>query len=318
MNWICYVSDFVLCFLIPAAALGYWWLEKRFSYWKVRNVPGPEPTWKYLAGNMSGVGTIDHWNSRLSQIYHEYKNKTPAVGIFASVVPNLLITDIELVKTILVKDFAKFHDHGFYYNERDDPLSAHLYNFEGAKWRVFRNKLSPAFGAGKIKMMYSSLERIGERFVEVLDRFAADRSSFDVKSLSSRLSADVLGSTAFGIDFDCLNNPENELFVVTKKLLDSFNLVSCPGIIFKMTFQDLSRKLRLPSIPPQVSSFFMKMLTETVNYREQNNVNRNDFLQLLIQLKNNGILDGETGEKEAERLTFNEIAAQAFVFFFAG
>lgn len=317
MNWLSFATDFVLYFLIPAAALCYWWLEKRFSYWKVRNVPYPEPTWKYLAGNMSGVGTIDHWNSRLSQIYNEYKNKTPAVGIFASVIPNLLITDVELAKTILVKDFAKFHDHGFYFNERDDPLSAHLFNFEGAKWRVFRNKLSPAFSAGKIKMMYSSFEQIGERFVEVLDRFAVDRSSFDMKSLSSRLSADVLGSTAFGIDFDCLHNPENELLSIVKKLLDSFKLDNL-AIIFVMTFQDLSRKLRLPLIPTPVSSYFMKILRETVAYREQNNVNRNDFLQLLIQLKSNGILDGETGEKETERLTFNEIAAQAFVFFFAG
>lgn len=317
MSWTKFVFDFIIYFLTPATALGCWWLYKRFAYWKLRNVPGPEPTWKFLAGNMSGVGTTDHWNSRLIQIYNEYKRQTPAVGIFMSVFPSLLITDPELARTILVRDFSKFHDHGFYFNEKDDPLSASLFNFEGAKWRTFRTKLSPAFSSGKIKMMYSSIEPIGDRFVEVLDKFAAARNSFDVKSLSSKFSADILASTAFGINFDFLNNPENELFVRAKEMMNTFRMDNL-AMLFKITFQDLSRKLRLPLVPPQVSKFFLQMLADTVGYREQNNVNRNDFLQLLIQLKNNGILDGETGEQETERLTFNEIAAQAFVFFFAG
>lgn len=317
MSWTNVVFNFVLYLVLPTFALVHLWLQKRFAYWKERNVPGPKPTWKFLAGNMAGVGTTLHWNSRLNQIYNEFKHQTPAVGIFSSLVPNLLIVDPELAKTILVREFSKFHDHGFYLNERDDPLSAHLFSFEGPKWRVFRTKLSPAFSCGKIKMMYSSIEQIGDRFIDVLDNFAENQIAFDVKSLSSRFSADVLGSIAFGIDLDCLHNAEDELFVVAKELLDIFDLDNM-SFIFKMMFQDLSRKLRLPIVPPQVSKFFMKILTQTVNYRERNNVNRKDFLQLLIQLKNNGILDGDTGEKETERLTFNQIAAQAFVFFFAG
>jgi cytochrome P450 family 6 len=35
------------------------------------------------------------------------------------------------------------------------------------------------------------------------------------------------------------------------------------------------------------------MVEETVEYREKNNVKRNDFLQMLIQLKNKGLLDDE-------------------------
>lgn len=298
-------------------ALSYWWLQRRSNYWNERNILGPKPTWMFLAGNMLGVGRTDSWNSRLNQIYNEYKDKSPAVGFFASVVPTLLITDLELAKTILVRDFAKFDDHGFYYNEEDDPLSAHLGSFEGAKWRVFRTKLSPAFSSGRIKTMFSAIEQIGDRFVEVLDELARSKTAFDAKNLSSRFSADVLGSTAFGIDIDCLDNPENKFFDVMKKLLESFKVTS-PSVMFKMTFQDLSRKLHLAIIPKHISAFFMNMLRQTVDYREQNDINRNDFLQLLIQLKNNGILDGETGEQETENLTFNQIAAQAFIFFFAG
>lgn len=311
-----FLVNFVLYFALPLTALAYWWLQKRFTYWKDRNVPGPEPTWKYLAGNMKGVGSKVSLFSKLSEIYYEFKDKTPAVGIYMSAAPNLFVVDPELVKTILVKDFTTFHDHGIYFNERDDPISATLFNLEGAKWKFFRNKLSPTFTSGKLKMMYSSIEQIGDKFVAVLEEYAKDRSSFDAKDLSTRFTADVIGTTAFGIEVNCLGG-ERELFVVVKKIFDEFSFKNI-GNIFKQTFQDLARTLRLPAFPRDASEYFMNMLRETVDYREKNNVKRNDFLQLLIQLKNKGVLDGETGESEAEKMTFDQIAAQAFIFFFAG
>lgn len=47
-----------------------------------------------------------------------------------------------------------------------------------------------------------------------------------------------------------------------------------------------------------------------------NNVSRQDFMQLLIQLKNNQ-LDGER-VTDGVALNMNQITAQAFIFFFAG
>jgi len=59
-----------------------------------------------------------------------------------------------------------------------------------------------------------------------------------------------------------------------------------------------------------------------VEYREKNNIVRNDFMQLLIDLKNN-IKNGDNGDHgssqhDGKGLTMEEIAAQAFVFFIAG
>ena len=39
-------------------------------------------------------------------------------------------------------------------------------------------------------------------------------------------------------------------------------------------------------MPEDVSFYFRKMVKDTVEYRETNNVHRNDFMQLLIQMKN--------------------------------
>jgi hypothetical protein len=42
----------------------------------------------------------------------------------------------------------------------------------------------------------------------------------------------------------------------------------------------------------------MKVVEETVGYRERNNVTRNDFMQLLIQLKNQGYLETDNQDNE--------------------
>lgn len=69
-----------------------------------------------------------------------------------------------------------------------------------------------------------------------------------------------------------------------------------------------------------VTKFFQRVVRETIEYRENNNITRKDFLQLLIQLKNNGQLDGEEKAHNilGMALTMEEAAAQAFIFFLAG
>lgn len=49
----------------------------------------------------------------------------------------------------------------------------------------------------------------------------------------------------------------------------------------------------------------MNVVKETVEYREKNNVRRNDFLQLLIDLKNKGKIedvDAKYEKKEEEKI----------------
>lgn len=63
----------------------------------------------------------------------------------------------------------------------------------------------------------------------------------------------------------------------------------------------------------QIIQFYTKVASDTVNYREKNQINRNDFMDILIKLKNQAPTD-----KTEEPFTFNELAAQTFVFFLAG
>lgn len=59
-----------------------------------------------------------------------------------------------------------------------------------------------------------------------------------------------------------------------------------------------------------------------MDYRTKNNVQRNDFLQLLLQLKTLGYVkdadNPDEGKEHQQKFTVEQAAAQAFLFFFAG
>jgi cytochrome P450 family 6 len=44
--------------------------------------------------------------------------------------------------------------------------------------------------------------------------------------------------------------------------------------------------LKVHYLDPRISKYFLSLFEETVNYREWKNITRNDFMQLLIQIKN--------------------------------
>ncbi|XP_011705812.1 PREDICTED: probable cytochrome P450 6d4, partial [Wasmannia auropunctata] len=80
----------------------------------------------------------------------------------------------------------------------------------------------------------------------------------------------------------------------------------------------------IPITDPNVTSFYVNMFRQNVEYRQTQNVIRHDFMNLLIQLMERGYVDPED-EKEAtnisstvSKLTMTEAAAQSFIFFIAG
>lgn len=81
-------------------------------------------------------------------------------------------------------------------------------------------------------------------------------------------------------------------------------------MMFMMIFKGIATTFKMRSLPAAVEKFFIELVHDTVRQREKNNVQRNDFMNLLIQLKNS--------EDPDARITMDEMAAQSFVFFLAG
>jgi cytochrome P450 family 6 len=125
----------------------------------------------------------------------------------------------------------------------------------------------------------------------------------EVKDFLARFSTDVISSCAFGIECNCLKNEHAEFRQWGRKLFKPTIRSIVVGILSGIAPVVLDT-LRLSTIDSDISKYFMKMVQETVEYREANGVKRNDFMQLLIQLKEKGSLNCG---KEAEGQNVEEL-----------
>jgi cytochrome P450 family 6 len=259
----------------------YVYFKVSFSYWKKRGVPTLNPIPPF-----GDIGAAFFTRKNVFQIinesYRAFEGKKVG-GLYTFTDPSLLVRDPEVIKDILVKDFDKFHSRGLVVNEKADPLQGHLVALSGSKWRNLRVKLTPTFTAGKMKMMFATLVECGKELQDCLREHANKRQAIEIKDILSRYTTDVIASCAFGIQCNCLKNPDAEFREWGRKILETSAVIGVLQTIARF-LPSLGRFAAFP--PKDVSKYFMTMVRDIVEYREKNDVKRNDFMQLLIQMKN--------------------------------
>ncbi|KXJ81554.1 hypothetical protein RP20_CCG018947 [Aedes albopictus] len=296
------ITIVLVTILVLLLAYGTHILRKQLRFFTDRNVPHVPASLVLLDKTIHPVKHFARW-------YQQFKGQYPLTGIFMFVKPIVLPLDLDLIKRILVKDFQYFQNRGMYYNEKDDPLSAHLFSLEGNKWRNLRAKISPTFTSGKMKMMYPTMVAAGKQFREHLDEKVSQESELEMRDLLGRFTTDMIGTCAFGIECNSMKEPNSKFREMGRKHFETPR--SALKDAFKMTAPRLAQFLGITEILPDVAEFFMNVVESTIDYRVKNNVKRNDFMDLLIAM-----LDDKT--EGSDQLTINEIAAQAYVFFIAG
>lgn len=129
--------------IVVVISLAYFWLRKKYLFFEENGFLHEKPVWFF--GNVKGVGSEKNIAYIIKDLYKKFKGKAPAFGIYFFTTPNVVITDLETIKNVLVRDFDTFHNRGLYYNEKDDPLSGNIFAIEDAAWRNMRLKLTPTF-----------------------------------------------------------------------------------------------------------------------------------------------------------------------------
>lgn len=294
--------SFLLALVLCLLSAGYVYLRWIYGHWTRQGVPHEEP--HLFWGSLQGVGKQFSLGDKVKSTYLKFRGHSKVCGMFMMTRRLAVICDLDLVKTVLIRDFHKFSDRGMYFNERDDPLSANIFTLPEERWKLLRSKLSPAFSTGKLRAMTPIVAQLGEKLLSKLQESGCGES-VNAGNLFARYTTDVIGNCAFGLDCNSLDDPGSEF-------LEKGNMVFRPATsnafrrVFALGFGSLSRKLGIKNTPSEANTFFYTVARQSVEYREKGKGQRDDFLSSLLQMKANS------------ELTFDEVAAQMFLFQLAG
>ncbi|BFG03553.1 probable cytochrome P450 6a13 [Drosophila madeirensis] len=293
----------LLALLLVAGALIYARLRRHYDYWRRRGVAGEKP--ELFLGNMRGFGKKLHWTDINWRIYQQFRATERFCGYFTFLNKALFVMDLELIRKIMISDFSSFADRGLFHNVKDDPLTGNLLFLDGPEWRWLRQNLTQVFTSGKMKFMFPTMLSVGEKLTQACELQVGE---IEAKDLCARFSTDVIGSCAFGLECNSLKDPNSEFRRMGRSVTTN-PLHSGMAQAFMFAQPNLARMLHMRLFRPEVSEFFLDTVRQTLDYRKRENVQRNDLLQLLMELREEGTKDG---------LSFEQIAAQAMVFFLAG
>ncbi|RVE46645.1 hypothetical protein evm_008718 [Chilo suppressalis] len=300
----------------------YLYNTRNFNYWKKRGIKYQKPV-PFFGTNTENFLLRKSYTETLTNWYKCYPNEK-VVGFFRASIPGLLIRDPELIKRVLITDFAHFYERGLHPDKDGiEPLLQNLFFAEGDLWRLLRQRMTPAFTSGKLHAMFPL---IVERAKHLQARALAaswEGSAIDARDLMARYTTDFIGACGFGLNAGSLNE-ENSAFRKLGQEIFEFNFKMALTTILKDLVPTLTRSLKyMDRVENQVFSL-VKQILEERNYKISN---RNDFIDLMIDCKNKGSIEVESlqkvkpdGKPELARLELTDklIAAQVFVFFAAG
>ncbi|XP_058536718.1 cytochrome P450 3A6-like [Ochotona princeps] len=303
------MPDFSLeTWVLVATSLVFLYLYGTSTYglFKKLGIPGPTPL--PFLGNIMGYRK-GVWNFDM-KCYKKYGNMW---GLFDGRQPVLVITDPEMIKTVLVKECysvftnrRSFGPVGFMKNT--------LTNSKDEEWKRLRTLVSPTFTSGKLKEMLPIIAHYGDVLVKNLSQEAEKGKPINVKEIFGAYSMDVITATSFGVNIVSLRNPQ-DLFLKNVRRLLNLNLFS-PLLFSATLFPFLTtvyEALNITKYPRDVIEFLKTSVEKIKEDRlTDKKKHRVDFLQLMINSQNSKDVDSY------KALTDTELLAQSITFLFAG
>nr|DAD54445.1 TPA_exp: cytochrome P450 enzyme 43 [Aphis glycines] len=220
---------------------------------------------------------------------------------------SIIIHDVELAKSVLVRRFDHFsHRRGFVEGDVDPMFGKNLANANGDRWRELRNLLSPAFTSSRMRAMLVLMSNCAENFVDQLLDRRSDAEPVELKDALTRYATDVIATCAYGIEVDSVKNPDNEFYKFGRRS-SKIGFATMLKFLALLLFPRLSRLAGFRIVSKRDTDFIVGVVESTVKTRKERNIFRPDMLQLMIE-----------AQDKMDNLSIEEMAAQAFVFFLAG
>ena len=294
--------------VLAVLAVVYYRATRNFDFFKKRGIPYEKPI--VCLGNLWEL-----FFQRLSfaEIVEKIYNSNPEskyVGFFEFDLPLLMIRDLDLIKSIIVKNFDHFPNHRMAFDPNLDLLfSKNLFFLRDERWKEVRNILTPAFTSSKMKSMFVLMRDCAKEYGDYFASLPADQSTLELKDAFTKYTNDVIGTCAFGINVNSMKDPKNTFYVYGRETTN-FRTEQSLRFFAARNFPWLCRLLGIKIFKQRIVDFFKDLVASTIKVRDENGIVRPDMIQLMMETR------GKLGP--GKELTIDDMTAQAFIFFFGG
>lgn len=237
-------------------------------------------------------------------------------GIFALNTPVYVPVDSEIIKRIIITDAGNFIDHGFYLNYEDDPLSAHMFNLEGNRWKDIRINLARGFSSTKLRKMFGSMVELSENLSKRLD-FCIDQhpNGINIRKEVSKFTADVISVCGYGIDTNIMKGENSELIRHAQLFFDYQWGIYKNSMVFAIP-KNVLKMFKFKTFKNESTEFIKNLFDGLKKYRKEHNIQRDDFANIMLELsERHEDRRDHQGQSVFEPLNTAEFLAQMWVFF---
>uniref|UniRef100_A0A673I4P8 unspecific monooxygenase n=1 Tax=Sinocyclocheilus rhinocerous TaxID=307959 RepID=A0A673I4P8_9TELE len=230
------------------------------GFFKKLGVPGPRP-WPFFGTFLSYTKGFFNFDMECAKKYGK------VWGIYDGRLPILMVTDLEMIKAIMVKEC-----YSTFTNRRVSSPSKLYRKFKDERWKRIRSSLSPYFTSGRLKEIFPIAVTHADRFIKNMQK-KDNKQPVKVKEVVAPYSLDVVTSSSFSVDIDSINNADDP-FVTNIKKFFKFSLFSPLFLILALfpTIANLLGKMRISLFSRSSMEFFYNVLKKIKDEHRESNV----------------------------------------------
>ncbi|CAF4082627.1 unnamed protein product [Adineta steineri] len=209
------------------------------------------------------------------------------VGIYEGTVPIILVTDLDILRNVLIKDSHVFINRRVGHHTLifcAAGLFEHgLPVLKDEQWKSARSIVSPTFSSAKLKAMHSLMNDVSDMYNERLLEYADKQEIFDIKTINGQYTLDIIASCLFGVEKNSLKN-ENIILINHLKKFFTLTLTRIFLLFIFLTprLGAFLGKKGYSFLPMDSMEYTTKIVNQVLARRRQRLERRNDFIQIMI------------------------------------
>lgn len=329
---------FLIVIGVVALSYLYYQRHRQMTIFERLGIPGPKPN--FIFGNSMEIA-----KEGLVKIFPKWtKQYGPIVGFYIGGIPQILVTDLALIRKIMISDFDNFINRNQIIPGGTFPetaLQKMLVFTTDDEWRHLRATESPTFSSGKLRKMEPLMTLGIDNIKNELDEKSKSDQEFNITPYIAELTFSTSAMCILGLDLS-LNKMSKDIEAILETVQPRFDksILAMTMLLFPSTsfiaypLRLLWENLRFHKLWSSHGVCY-DIARKVVDFRKSNELKSNDFVQLLLDAKrvlskasNNDLEMSEKGPSTSDKLSSHdrsneglgeqEIVSNVMMFLLAG